>query len=168
MAAGHSIGVSQIRLVPIQHASWNKASVDGQTLPWIFASAWLLRLRPGRCRVTRPRRNSALASAHGDYLRCGARVRPQRCVWQMSGRKPTAISGEYRALVAGARQGRGLRLAWACRRTRRDAQGRSSGGLELRRWRAELKKIVAAGERDRPEHCDLPGAAAQVSRPHQA
>ena len=69
----------------------------------------------------------------------------------MSGQKPTAISGEYRARVAGARQGRGLRLAWACRRSReasRSIIGRSGNSSMAR---AELKKIVAAGERDHPD-----------------
>src|SRR6266481_5907987 len=56
--------------------------------------------------------------------------------------------------VAGARQGKGLHLARACRRTRRArAEGRLSSGLDLRpRREAELqKKTVVASERDRPD-----------------
>ena len=62
--------------------------------------------------------------------------------------------GRAPCLVAGARQGKGLHLARACRRTRRARpQGRLSGGLELRpRREAELqKKTVVASERDRPD-----------------
>src|ERR1700688_3618283 len=50
--------------------------------------------------------------------------------------------GRSPCLVAGARQGKGLHLARACRRTRRARpQGRLSGSLELRpRREAELQK----------------------------
>ena len=66
----------------------------------------------GRCRVTRPRRNSALGSAHGDSG-CGACVRPQRCAWADGRAQAEGNFGRVPRLVAGARQGRGLRLAWA-------------------------------------------------------
>jgi hypothetical protein len=110
--------------------SGTEASMGWQNLvKWIFASARLLRLRSGPCRVTRLRRNSA-SVAHSDWVRRGSWVRPaalRRGGWANTARRPFPVS--TRAWLLERAKPRGLQLARACRRAR--PQGRLSGGLDL-------------------------------------
>jgi hypothetical protein len=129
-------------MVLIQHAAWDGGQHGwANHIQWIFASAWLRRLRLEACPATRRRHNSAWASAR-RLSGCGACARPaalHRGRWAGTSRR------QFRASIVlgcGARQGKGLHLAGACRRTSRARpKGRLSGGLELRpRREAELQK----------------------------
>src|ERR1019366_5750521 len=79
---------------------------------------------------------------HGDCLGAALARDRKRCAGANGRAQAEGNFGRAPCLVAGARQGKGLHLARACRRTRRARpQGRLSGGLELRsRREAELQK----------------------------
>ena len=86
-------------------------------IQWISASAWLPRLRLEACPATRPRHNSAWASARrlSGYGACGRPAALRQDRW--AGTRPKAILGEHRTWLLEAHQGKGLHLARTGRRT---------------------------------------------------
>src|ERR1700704_440121 len=119
-----------------------EASMDGQTLFHGSSRAgdcggldWRPFAPPGGGAIWRRRE-------HCDCLGTALARDRQRCAGADGRAQAEGYFGRVPRLVTGARQGKGLHLAWACSRTRRARpQGRLSGGLELRpRREAELQK----------------------------